>query len=75
MGGGGLGGGEEAGVAELFFETDEAVLDALGVGAGFEAGDDEGGGDEDDPHAEGQAGGVRDEGPDEGDENVEGKDK
>ena len=71
VGGFGLRGGEKALVAEVFFEADEAVLDALGVGAGLEAGEEEGGGEEDDPHAEGQAGGVGDRGPDDADEDVE----
>ena len=75
LGGGGLGGGEKARVAEVFFEADKAVLDALGIGAGFEAGEQKGGGEEDDPHAEGEAGGVGDEGPDKGDEDVEGEDE
>lgn len=75
MGGGGLCRGEEAPVAEVFFEADDAVLDALSVGAGFHAGDEEGSGDEDDPHAEGKAGGMGAECPDDGDEDVEGEDK
>lgn len=75
FGGGGLCGREEARVAEVFFEADEAVLDALGVGAGFQAGDEECGGEEDDPHAEGKAGGVGDRGPDDADDDVEKEDE
>ncbi len=56
LGGGGFCGGEQARIAEALFEADKAVLDALGIGAGFEAGEEQGGGDEDDPHAEGKAG-------------------
>ena len=68
-------GREERLVAQLLFETDEAILNGDGIGSCFHAGNDECNREDHDPQAKRKCRIVADEGPHHGDDYVESEDQ